>query len=71
MTVLGWVFAICLVVCVLGGLVSGAAIGLGKVMDNGQLQSRGLGGLVGALIGVAVCGVIVVVLNFVFNAFGG
>jgi hypothetical protein len=69
--VVGWIFAICLVVCVLGGVVSGAAIGLGKAMDNGQLQNKGLGGLVGSLIGVAVCGVIVVVLNFVFNAFGG
>jgi hypothetical protein len=68
--VVGWIFAICLVICVLGGIVSGAAIGLGKAMDNGQLQNKGLGGLVGSLIGVAVCGVIVVVLNFVFNAFG-
>ncbi len=40
-------------------------------MDNGQMQGKALGGLVGSLIGVAVCGVIVVVLNFVFNAFGG
>lgn len=69
--IVGWVFAICLVICVLGGIISGAAIGIGKVMDNGQLQSKGLGGLVGSLIGVAICGVIVVVLNFVFNAFGG
>lgn len=69
--VVGWVFAIALVLCVLGGIVSGAAIGVGKAIDNGQLQQRGLGGLVGSVIGVAACAVIVIVLNFVFNAFGG
>lgn len=39
--IVGWVFAICLVICVLGGIISGAALGIGKVMDNGQLQSKG------------------------------
>jgi len=71
LTVVGWIFAICLVLCVLGGIVSGALIGIGKVLDNGNLQSKGIAGLVGSGIGVAVCGVIVVVLNFVFHAFGG
>lgn len=71
LTVVGWIFAIVLVICVLGGILSGAAIGIGKVLSNGEIQSKGLAGLVGCGIGVAVCGVIVVVLNFVFNAFGG
>ena len=71
LTVVGWIFAIALVICVLGGVISGGAIGVGKAIGNQQVQSYGMGGLVGCLIGVAVCGVIVVVLNFVFNAFGG
>ena len=56
LTVVGWIFAICLVLCVLGGIVSGALIGIGKVLDNGNLQSKGIAGLVGSGIGVAVCG---------------
>lgn len=69
--VVGWIFAIVLVICVLGGLISGGAIAIGKAIGNDRVQSYGMGGLVGCLIGVAVCGVIVLVLNFVFNAFGG
>lgn len=65
----GWVMAIVLVLCVLGGLVSAAVIGGGRLMDNGQMQSGGLKGLVGCGIGVAVCGTLVVILNWVFGIF--
>jgi hypothetical protein len=65
----GWVLAIVLVLCVIGGIVSAAVIGGGRVFDNGQMQSGGLKGLIGCGVGVAVCGVLVVVLNWIFGIF--
>lgn len=65
----GWVLAIVLVLCVIGGFVSAAVIGGGRVFDNGQMQSGGMKGLIGCGIGVAVCGTLVVILNWVFGIF--
>lgn len=67
--IVGWVFAIVLVLCVLGGIIAGGAIAVGRATSNGQVQDMGFKGVIGAVIGVVVCAVIVVVLNFVFNAF--
>lgn len=67
--VVGWVMAIVLVLCVLGGLLSAAAIGLGRALQNGQVQDAGLKGLMGCGIGTVVCAIIVVVLNWIFGIF--
>ena len=69
LAVTGWVMAVALVLCVLGGIVAAACIGLGRATSNGSLQEKGFQGLVGCGIGVAVAGVLVVVLNFVLNSF--
>lgn len=69
--VLGWIFGILLIVCLAGGGVSAALIGIGRAVSNGQLQDNGWKGLIGCLIGFAVFGVLVLVANFVWHSFGG
>lgn len=69
MIIAGWALAIVLVLCVIGGFASAAVIGGGRLMDNGQMQSNGMKGLIGCGIGVAVCGTLVTILNWVFGIF--
>lgn len=69
--VLGWIFGICLILCVAGGGASAVLIGIGRVFSNGQLQDNGWKGLIGCLIGLALFGTLVLIANFVWHSFGG
>ena len=65
--VLGLVMYICLVVCVIAGLASGAMIALGGVSRNIEMRSAGVRGLLYSIVGVVVIGSILVVMNTVFS----
>lgn len=71
LVILNWVFTAVLVLCGIGLLLAAGAIAVGKFIDNGQVQSIGFKGGFGALIGAAICGSIVLILNWVLGTFGG
>jgi hypothetical protein len=66
-TLLAWAMALALSACVLGGIGSGAAIGVGNLTHRAHLIERGKSGLVCAVLGAVIAGSAVAMVNTGFG----
>lgn len=62
-TLMGWAMSLALAACVLGGIGSGAAIGIGHLSSRPHMAERGKVGLIAAIIGAVVAGSAVRLVN--------
>lgn len=67
MNLLNGVMFFGLAISALGLIISGAFMAVGHYTNNGNMNSRGRTGVLGAFVGVVVCAGAVAIVNFAFT----
>ncbi len=66
--ILSWLMWGSLIVCAMGAIVAGGAMGIGHVSERPHVAARGKTGLIWALIGAVVIGAAIPLVNAAFAA---
>jgi hypothetical protein len=64
---MSWAKVLAITACALGGIGSGAAIGIGHVICNPHLADRGKAGLIAAAVGAVVVGSAIKLVNTAYG----